>query len=139
MLHKAQVLKWLTKRILSTQTLISHKSHKPYQEVLGRAHNNFRHEYYRRWHQYPPKEGDDALFIAGYRKLVIVMLDGGLLKPRAGQVQLSYLVFMPKPCTHRMCAKDQLFHTYGQKVFTDNQIAEDSITPQEWQPGQHIA
>jgi hypothetical protein len=57
---------------------------------------------------------------------------------------------------------DQLFHTYGPKVFADkqmsrikynyyisnvskdyddsqwNEIAEDSITPQEWQPGQHV-
>jgi predicted HAD superfamily Cof-like phosphohydrolase len=58
--------------------------------------------------------------------------------------------------------QDQLFHTYGPKVFTDNQmsrikynyhisnvskdyddsqrngITEDSITPQEWQLGQHV-
>jgi hypothetical protein len=57
---------------------------------------------------------------------------------------------------------DQLFHTYGPKVFPDkqmsrikynyyisnvskdyddsqwNEIAEDSITPQEWQSGQHV-
>jgi hypothetical protein len=70
---------------------------------------------------------------------------------------------MPKSCTHRMYAHDQLFYTYGQKVFTDNQISrikynyyinnvsidyddsqqngtvEDSITPQERQPGQHVA
>jgi hypothetical protein len=62
-----------------------------------------------------------------------------------------------------MYTQDQLFHTYRQKVFTDNQmswikyiyyidnvskdyddsqwnrIAEDSITPQEQQPGQHVA
>jgi hypothetical protein len=36
---------------------------------------------------------------------------------------LSYPVFVPKPCTHRMYAQDQLFHTYGQKVFTDNQMS----------------
>jgi hypothetical protein len=36
---------------------------------------------------------------------------------------LSYPVFIPKPCTHRMYAHDQLFHTYGQKVFTDNQMS----------------
>jgi hypothetical protein len=36
LLHKAQVL---TKRIFhSTQTWISNKSHKPHQEMLGRAH-----------------------------------------------------------------------------------------------------
>jgi hypothetical protein len=58
--------------------------------------------------------------------------------------------------------RDQLFHTYGPKVFTDNQMSrikykyyisnvsedyddsqqngtvKDSTTPQEWQPGQHI-
>jgi hypothetical protein len=66
---------------------------------------------------------------------------------------------MPKLSTHRMYAQDQLFHTYGQKVFTDYQMsrikyiyyidnvskdyddsqrngtAKDSKTPQEWQPG----
>jgi hypothetical protein len=31
--------------------------------------------------------------------------------------------FIPKPSTHRMYAQDQLFHTYGQKVFTDNQMS----------------
>jgi hypothetical protein len=36
---------------------------------------------------------------------------------------LSYLVFMPKPSTHRMYTQDQLFHTYKQKVFTDNQMS----------------
>jgi hypothetical protein len=70
---------------------------------------------------------------------------------------------MPKLSTHHMYAKDQLFHTYREKVFTDNQmsqikyiyyidnvskdyddsqqngIAEDSITQQEWQPGRHVA
>jgi hypothetical protein len=59
--------------------------------------------------------------------------------------------------------QDQLFRAYGPKVFIDNQMsrikynyyiskvskdygdsqqngmAEDSITSQEWQPGQHIA
>jgi hypothetical protein len=58
--------------------------------------------------------------------------------------------------------QDQVFHIYGLKVFTDNQMslikynyyisnvskdyddsqwnetAEDSITPQERQPGQHV-
>jgi hypothetical protein len=36
---------------------------------------------------------------------------------------LSYPVFMPKPGTHCMCAQDKLFHTYGPKVFTDNQMS----------------
>jgi hypothetical protein len=59
--------------------------------------------------------------------------------------------------------KDQLFHTYGTKVFTDNQVSrikynyyinnvskdyddternkttEDAITPQERQPRQHVS
>jgi hypothetical protein len=42
LLHKAQVLKSLTKRNLSTQTWIYHKSLKPHKEVLGRAHKGFR-------------------------------------------------------------------------------------------------
>jgi hypothetical protein len=36
---------------------------------------------------------------------------------------LSYLIFLSKPCIHRMYAQDQLFHTYGQKVLTDNQMS----------------
>jgi hypothetical protein len=36
---------------------------------------------------------------------------------------LSYPVFMSKSSTHRMYAQDQLFHTYGQKVLTDNQMS----------------
>jgi hypothetical protein len=76
---------------------------------------------------------------------------------------LLYPVFMPKPNTHRMYAQNQLFHTYTQKVFTDNQMSrinyiyyinsvskdyddsqrnrtvKDSITPQEQQPWQHVA
>jgi hypothetical protein len=35
---------------------------------------------------------------------------------------LLYPVFMPKPSTHCMYAQDQLFHTYRQKAFTDNQM-----------------
>jgi hypothetical protein len=38
----AQVLKSLTKRNLSTQGWIYHKSLKPHKEVLGRAHKGFR-------------------------------------------------------------------------------------------------
>jgi hypothetical protein len=37
--------------------------------------------------------------------------------------QVSYPVFMPKPSTHRMYAQDQLFHTYAQKVLTDNKMS----------------
>jgi hypothetical protein len=37
---------------------------------------------------------------------------------------LAYLVFMPKPSTHRMYVQDQLFHTYGLKVFTDSQMSQ---------------
>jgi hypothetical protein len=36
---------------------------------------------------------------------------------------LSYPVFTPKPITHRMYAQDQLFHTYGQKMLTYNQMS----------------
>jgi hypothetical protein len=36
---------------------------------------------------------------------------------------VSYPGFMPKPSAHRMYAYDQLFHTYKQKVFTDNQMS----------------
>jgi hypothetical protein len=35
----------------------------------------------------------------------------------------AYVFFMPKPSTHRMCAQDQLFLTYGAKVLTDNQMS----------------
>jgi hypothetical protein len=30
---------------------------------------------------------------------------------------------MPKPSTRRMYAQDQLFHTYGHKVFIDSQMS----------------
>jgi hypothetical protein len=77
---------------------------------------------------------------------------------------LSYPVFMPKPSTHRMHDLGSIVPHIRPKVFTDNQmsqikynyyyrnsvskdyddsqrnrIAEDSITPQERQPGQHVA
>jgi hypothetical protein len=76
---------------------------------------------------------------------------------------MSYPVFMPKPSTYRMHDPGLIVPHIGPKVFTDNQmarikynyyinsvskdyddsqrngIAEDSITPQERQPGQHVA
>jgi hypothetical protein len=42
LLHKAQVLKSLTKRNLSAEAWIYHKSLKPHKEVLGRAHKGFK-------------------------------------------------------------------------------------------------
>jgi hypothetical protein len=72
-------------------------------------------------------------------------------------------VFMPKPSTHRMHDIGSVVPHIRPKVFTGTQksrikyiyyidnvsrdyddskwngIAENSITPQEWQPGQHIA
>jgi hypothetical protein len=36
---------------------------------------------------------------------------------------MSYPIFMPKSSTHCMHVQDQLFHTYGQKVLTDNQMS----------------
>jgi hypothetical protein len=75
---------------------------------------------------------------------------------------LSYLVFMPKPSTHRMHDPGSIVPHIWPKVFTDNQMscikynyyisnvskdyddsqwngtAEDSIAPQERQPRQHI-
>jgi hypothetical protein len=75
---------------------------------------------------------------------------------------LSYLVFMPKPSTHCMHDPGSIVPHIWSKVFTDNQMsqikynyyisnvskdydnsqwnetAEDSITPQEQQPGQHV-
>jgi hypothetical protein len=75
---------------------------------------------------------------------------------------LSYTVFMPKPCTHRMHDPGSIVAHIGPKVSTDNQMsrikynyyisnvskdyddsqqnrtAKDSITPQERQVGQHV-
>jgi hypothetical protein len=75
---------------------------------------------------------------------------------------MSYPVFMPKPSTHRMHDPGSIAPHIRPKVFTDNHMsrikynyyisnvskdyddsqqngtAEDSITPQERQPGQHI-
>jgi hypothetical protein len=76
---------------------------------------------------------------------------------------MSYPIFMPKPSTHRMYDPGPIAPHIRPKVITDNQMsrirynyyinniskdyddsqrngtAEDSITPQERQPGQHIA
>jgi hypothetical protein len=77
---------------------------------------------------------------------------------------LSYPIFIPKPSTHHMHDLGSIVPHVRPKVFTDNQmsqikydyyyinsvskdyddsqwneIAEDSITPHERQPGQHVA
>jgi hypothetical protein len=76
---------------------------------------------------------------------------------------LSYPVFMPKPSTHRMHDPVSIVPHIQPKVFTDiqlsrikysyyinnvskdyddsqqNRTTKDSITPQEWQPGQHVS
>jgi hypothetical protein len=76
---------------------------------------------------------------------------------------LSYSVFMPKPSTHRTHDPGSIVLRIWLKVFTDiqmsrikcnyyinnvskdyddsqrNETVEDSITPQECQPGQHVA
>jgi hypothetical protein len=77
---------------------------------------------------------------------------------------MSYSVFMPKPSTHRRHDPGSIVPHIRSKVFTNNQMsrikynyyyinsvskdhddsqqngtAEDSITPQEQQPGQHVA
>jgi hypothetical protein len=65
------VLKSLTKRYLSTQTWISHKSLKPHREVLGRAHKGFRDEYFCWWNQQPPKMGGEKLLYLPHKKLVV--------------------------------------------------------------------
>jgi hypothetical protein len=76
---------------------------------------------------------------------------------------VSYPVFMSKPNTHRMHDPGLIVPHIRSKVFTDNQMSrikynyfisnvskdyndsqrnrttEYSITPQEWQPGQHVA
>jgi hypothetical protein len=38
---------------------------------------------------------------------------------RLDDLNQSYPGFMPKPSTHVTCAQRHLFHTYGQKVFTE--------------------
>jgi hypothetical protein len=76
---------------------------------------------------------------------------------------MSYPIFMPKLTTHRMDEPGLVVPYIRPKVFTDNQMSrimynyyinsvskdyddsqrnettEDSITPQERQPGQHVA
>jgi hypothetical protein len=77
--------------------------------------------------------------------------------------RLTYPIFIPKPSTHRMHDPGSIVPHIRPKVFTDSQMsqikynyyinsvskdyddsqrngtAEDSITPQEQQPGQHVA
>jgi hypothetical protein len=62
LLHKAQVLKSLTKMNLSTQTWIYHKSLNPHKEVLGRAHKGLEMNMFHGWHHQPPKEGGGGSF-----------------------------------------------------------------------------
>jgi hypothetical protein len=56
------------------------------------------------------------------------MQDNGLEKNTRCQTfhasNLSYPIFMPKLSSHRVYAQDQLFHTYGQKFLTDNQMSQ---------------
>jgi hypothetical protein len=76
---------------------------------------------------------------------------------------MSYPVFIPKPSTHRMHDSGSIVPHTRPKVFTDNQMlrikynyyinsvskdyensqrngtAKDSITPQDQEPGQHVA
>jgi hypothetical protein len=83
--------------------------------------------------------------------------------PFKKQSILSHPDFMPKPSTHRMHDPGSIVPHIWPKVFPDNQMsrikynyyinsvskdyddsqrngtAEDSITPQERQPGQHVA
>jgi hypothetical protein len=78
-------------------------------------------------------------------------------------VLLSYTVFMPKPSTHRIHDPGSIIPHIRLKVFTDNQMSrikynyyvsnvtkdyddsqrngttEDSITPQDRQPGKYVA
>jgi hypothetical protein len=61
----------------STQTWISHKSHKLHQEVLGRAHKGIRVEIFLLVASAPSKGGGRGdPFIAGYGKLPVGVPDG---------------------------------------------------------------
>jgi hypothetical protein len=53
----------------------------------------------------------------------IISIRGDIKRAFDCDREMSYPVFMPKPSAHRMYAHDQLFHTYRQKVFTDNQMS----------------
>jgi hypothetical protein len=89
---------------------------------------------------------------------------GGMREAAREALVLSYPVFMPKPGTHHMHDPRSIVRHIRPKVFTDNQMsqikynyyyinsvskdyddsqwngtAEDSIIPQERQPGQHVA
>jgi hypothetical protein len=98
--------------------------------------------------------------VSGKSKPMRVGLHTGILRLRT---PMSYPIFMPKPSTHRMHDPASIVPHIRPKVFTDiqmsrikykyyinsvskdyddsqwNKIAEDSITPQERQPGQHVA
>jgi hypothetical protein len=95
-----------------------------------------------------------------YRSWTRAHHQSGLTQRRCS---LSYPVFIPKPCTYRMHDPVSIVPHIRSKVFTDNQIsrieynyyisnaskdyddskwngsAEDSITLQERQSGQHVA
>jgi hypothetical protein len=96
--------------------------------------------------------------------LVYRALDRESTKGDRNRMKMSYPIFMPKSNTHRMHDSASIVPHIQSKVFTDNQmswikydyyyinsvskdyddsqwneIAEDSITPQERQPGQRVA
>jgi hypothetical protein len=82
--------------------------------------------------------------------------------PGRGRRGMSYPIFMPKPSTHRMYNQGSIVPHIRPKRFTYNKMprikynyyisnvskdyddsqwirtAEDSMNPQEWQPGQHV-
>jgi hypothetical protein len=96
-LHKAQRL---TKRILSPQTWISHKSYKPHKEVLGGggAHNGLEMYGFRGWHQHPPKEGGEA-FILASQKLAVRNwpVKTGTSSFRIKHLKFELYLLQPKP------------------------------------------
>jgi hypothetical protein len=108
----------------------------------------------------------DALRIAQQNELSVVDYHNLMLN-RVDEVSdervMSYPVFMTKPCTHHMHDPGSIVSDIRPKVLTDNQMSrikynyyvssvskdyddsqrnrttEDYITPQERQPGQHVA
>jgi hypothetical protein len=129
------------------------------------------------------KDDNEYMHCGRSRYVKVINEDGASVPTKMVVKQLHYIpistrlkrLFLRKGICHTqfshqnqvliVCmSQDQLFHTYGPKGFTDNQMsrikydyyyinnvskdyddsqqnrtAEDSITPQERQPGQHVA
>jgi hypothetical protein len=62
LLHNAQVLKGSQRGFSQPNTWISHKSHKPHKEGMGRAHKGLETSVFYWWHQHPQSREEESFY-----------------------------------------------------------------------------